>query len=109
MSTQPNIVNDLSALTKIPNKALVELTHKIILCLGSIIADAKIQGEQVVIINIGIGTLSVDLLDMQCKFVPSKELKTTLRSCLTNSIDPLELEVEQTLINKLMSFCEEAL
>jgi hypothetical protein len=83
------------------------LAHKANLCIGSIISDAKEANEQAVIINIGIGTLSIDLIDMQCKFVPSKELKTTIKTSLQSNQDPLELELEQTLIEKLLTICEE--
>lgn len=109
MSTQQNIVNDISTLTKIPNKTLNELVHKINLCIGSIIADAKNNGEQAVIINIGIGTLSIDLINMQSKFVPSKDLKATIKQGVTSGIDPLECTLEQTLAEKLVNFCNEVL
>lgn len=107
MATQPNIISDISTLTRVPNKVLTELAHKANLCIGSIISDAKEANEQAVIINIGIGTLSIDLIDMQCKFVPSKELKTTIKMSLQSNQDPLELELEQTLIEKLLTICEE--
>jgi hypothetical protein len=107
MATQPNIISDISTLTRVPNKVLAELAHKANLCIGSIISDAKEANEQAVIINIGIGTLSIDLIDMQCKFVPSKELKTTIKTSLQSNQDPLELELEQTLIEKLLTICEE--
>ncbi len=107
MATQPNIISDISTLTRVPNKVLAELTHKVNLCVGNIISDAKEAGEQAVIINIGIGTLSVDLIDMQCKFVPSKELKATIKASLHSKQDPLELELEQTLIEKLLAICNE--
>ena len=110
MAGQHNLTNDLSVLTKIPNKTLNDLAHKMNLCIGSIISDAKLAGDPAVVINIGIGTLSVDLIDMQCKFVPSRELKTTIKNCVTDGPrDPLELALEQALINKLMNFCDEVL
>ena len=109
MASQPNIISDLSTLTRVPNKTFTELTHKINLCIGSIIAEAKAKGEQAVIINIGIGTLSIDLIDMQCKFVPSRELKTTIKTCLTSEIDPLECVLEQALTEKLIHFVDEVL
>lgn len=109
MSNQTNIVTDISTLTRIPNKTLMELVHKLNLCIGSIIADAKAKGDQAVIINIGIGTLSIDLIDMQCKFLPSKELKSTIKSCITNQVDPLELALEQALTEKLVHFVEEVI
>lgn len=109
MATQPNIISDISTLTRVPNKVLAELTHKANLCIGNIISEAKEAGEQTVIINIGIGTLSVDLIDMQCKFVPSKELKSTIKASLQGEKDLLELELEQTLIDRLLIICEEVL
>lgn len=107
MANQPNIITDISTLTHIPNKTLNELSHKITLCIGSIIAEAKQKGESAVIINIGIGTLSVDLVSMQCKFVPSRELKATIKSCMTTNIDPLELVLEEALAEKLGHFLDE--
>lgn len=109
MSNQPNIITDLSTLTRVPNKTLTELAHKTNLCIGSIIAEAHAKGEQAVIINIGIGTLSIDLIDMQCKFVPSRELKSTIKSCMTTKADPLDLALERTLAEKLSNFVDEVL
>ena len=109
MATQPNIINDISTLTRVPNKVLTDLTHKANLCIGSIIAEAKAKGENAVIINIGIGTLSIDLISMQCKFLPSRELKTTIKNCIATEIDPLELVLEEALIEKLTHFLDEVL
>lgn len=107
MSNQPNIITDLSTLTHIPNKTLVELSHKITLCIGSIIAEAKLKGESAVLINIGIGTLSIDLISMQCKFVPSRELKATIKNCMSTEVDPLELALEEALVERLEHFLDE--
>ncbi len=109
MNGQPNLINDVGTLLKIPNKVSTELVSKANLCIGSIINDAKLAGEQAVIINIGIGTLSVDLIDMQCKFVPSKDLKNAIKASITNNIDPLEKDLEETLVNKLVTAVEEAI
>lgn len=109
MATQPNVINDLSTLTRVPNKVLTELTDKVNLCIGSIISDAKTAGEQTVIINIGIGTLSIDLIDMQCKFIPSKDLRAAIKNSLNSEKDPLELALEQTLIDKLLTICDEVM
>ena len=51
MATQPNLISDISTLTRVPNKVLTELAHKSNLCIGNIISDAKDAGEQAVIIN----------------------------------------------------------
>jgi hypothetical protein len=109
MATQINIVNDVSTLLRIPTKVSRELTDKACLCIGSAICDAKRSGETQVSIGIGIGTLSVNLLDMQCKFVPGKNLKTAIKAALNSKVDPLELVLEQAFADKLLSICEEVL
>ena len=109
MASQPNIITDLSTLTKVPNKTLTELVHKINLCIGSIISEAKTKGEQAVIINIGIGTLSIDLIDMQCKFIPNKMLKTAIKTGLSSEIDPVELMLEKAFADKLLAICDEVI
>ena len=109
MAVQPNIISDISTLTRVPNKILTELVSKVNLCIGNIISEAKEAGDQTVIINIGIGTLSVDLIDMQCKFVPSKELRSTIKNSLASKKDPLELALEKALADKLISICEEVI
>lgn len=109
MATQLNALNDLGTLLKLPNKVMTELITKECLCIGNIIHEANRQGEQAVVINIGLGTLSVNLLDMQCKFIPGKELKNAIKRSLTSDIDPLELELEQMLIDKLIAVCEEVI
>lgn len=107
MANQANIISDLSVLTKVPNKTLLELVHKLNLCIGSIIADAKTRGEQAVIINIGLGTLSIDLIDMQCKFIPSKDLKNVIKTSISDGVDPLELALEQAMTDKLTQYIHE--
>lgn len=106
MNSKPNVINDLGVLLKIPSKTLSELTDKLNLCIGSSIHDAIIANETTTQINIGIGILSINLTDMQCKFIPSKDLKSTIKRCISEKVDPLELELEQLLINKLITACE---
>ena len=109
MAVQTNIVADVNNLLRIPTKVSNELVSKACLCISSAISEAKARGEQQVTISIGIGYLSVNLLDMQCKFVPGKELKTAIKKSLDSSVDPLELILEQTFIDKLLQMCEEVL
>lgn len=109
MATQTNIVTDVSNLLRIPTKVSNELVAKACLCIGSAISEAKAKGETQVTVGIGIGYLSVNLVDMQCKFVPGKELKTSIKRALDSQIDPLELLLEQTFADKLLAMCEEVL
>lgn len=108
MTTQ-NAINDVGTLLRIPNKSLEELSNKINLCIGSIINDALIANEKTVVINIGIGTLSINLVDMQCKFIPSKNLKATIKRSLDTKIDPIECTLEKALADKLIAACAEVI
>lgn len=109
MTSQPNVINDLSSYTKIPNKILQELVHKLNLCIGSAIHDAIINEESAIVINVGIGSLSVNLTDMQCKFIPSKDLKTCIKNGVESKVDPVEFALEQALVDKLLAISEEAI
>lgn len=109
MALQSNIINDVGTLLKIPTKVTTELTDKACLCIGSIIYDAKRKGEVQTTINLGIGTLSVDLMDMQCKFIPGKNLKAAIKESLTLEQDPLELTLEKAFADRLLAICEEVL
>ena len=109
MATQPNIMSDVGTLLKIPTKITTELTDKACLCIGSAISEAKRKGETKTVINIGIGALSVNLVDMQCKFVPGKNLKTAIKNALASQVDPLELALEQMFAEKLLAICDEVI
>ena len=109
MATQPNIIYDVGTLLKIPAKVTAELVDKACLCIGGAISEAKDNGETQVVLNIGIGSLSVNLVDMQCKFVPGKNLKTAIKSAIDSHSNPVEAAVEQAFIDKLLTICEEVL
>jgi hypothetical protein len=109
MATQTNIITDVNSLLRLPTKVSNELVAKSCLCIGSAISEAKSRGETQTTVSIGIGYLSVNLVDMQCKFVPGKELKTAIKKALDSQIDPLELMLEQAFSDKLLVMCEEVL
>lgn len=108
-TNQVNVIDDLGTVTKVPNKILNELVHKLNLCIGSAIHDAILNKEQVILLNVGMGTLSVSLTDMQCKFIPGKDLKTVIKNSINEKVDPLELELEDALVQKLINICDEAI
>lgn len=109
MANQINIMNDVGTLLRLPTKVTTELTNKACLCIGSAISAAKNRGESQIIVNIGIGTLSVNLLDMQCKFIPGKTLKAAIKDSLASQVDPLELTLEKVFADKLLAVCEEVI
>lgn len=109
MAAQINIMNDVGTILKIPTKVSNELTEKACLCIGSAISEAKRNGETQVVVGIGIGTLSVNLVDMQCKFVPGKNLKTAIKDALATENNPLEITLENIFAEKLIALCSEVL
>jgi hypothetical protein len=109
MATQVNIVNDVGTLLRIPSKVSNELVDKACLCIGSTINEAKRNGETQTTIGIGIGTLSINLVDMECKFVPGKNLKNAIKDALASQEDQLEIELEKILADKLLTICSEVL
>lgn len=109
MPTQSNIVKDLSTLSQIPLKVLTEVYKKEALCIGSAIHDAVLAKDDIAILNIGIGTLSIEISTGQCKFLPSKELKQTIKRSLEKKVDPVEMYLEKEIIDKLLIACEEVL
>lgn len=109
MTAQTNIIMDVSTLLRLPTKVTNELVSKACLCISSAICEAKAKGETQVAVNIGIGYLSINLVDMQCKFVPGKELKASIKKALDSQIDPLEIVLEQALADKLIAMCDEVL
>lgn len=109
MATQTNIMSDVGTLLKMPTKITNELISKACLCIGSAISEAKKSGAAQVTVNIGIGALSIHLQDMQCKFIPTKELKNTIKNALDTQTDPLELVLEKAFVDKLLAICEEVL
>jgi hypothetical protein len=109
MAAQINIINDVGTILKIPTKVSNELTEKACLCIGNAISEAKHSGETQVAVSIGIGTLSVNLIDMQCKFIPSKNLKTAIKDALATEENPLEVALEKAFAEKLIALCSEVL
>jgi hypothetical protein len=109
VTNQINITNDVCTLLRVPTKVSKELVDKACLCIGSTICDAKRRGETQITVGIGIGTLSINLLDMQCKFVPGKNLKTAIKNALSAQTDPLEIALERSFADKLLAVCEEVL
>ena len=109
MAAQTNIITDVNTLLRLPAKVTNELVTKACLCIGSTISEAKANGETQITVGIGIGSLSVNLADMQCKFVPGKELKTAIKRALDSQADPLELTLEQAFADKLLAMCEEVI
>lgn len=108
MATQTNIVKDVSSLTKIPTKTLNDILYRFALCIGSAVHEALLNKEDAAVLSIGLGTLSIDLNTKKLKFLPSRELSSTIKRGLDEGIDPLEASIGQDVVDKLLQICDEA-
>ena len=98
-----DIVKDTSTLTTIPEKTLRKLTTKIIYCICDAVKDLQQTEEHSVDLDIGIGTLSIGLINdsIYYKFTPSSELEENVKSTVLNEQNLLEDALEAALVERL--------
>ena len=107
---KPNIVKDINSILVVYKAIIESYECTDVVCLATnAINEAKNNGDTQTTVNIGIGTLSVNLIDMQCKFVPGKNLKAAIKQALASQLDPVELMLEQAFTDKLLAICEEVI
>lgn len=106
---QQHILSDISTLTRVPNKIMDYLSDMAVICITSAISDAKLNQQDKLLLNIGIGTLAVDLISMEVKFIPSKELKKNIRAVVSGEEmeDPVITYIGDEMVKKLCNICEE--
>lgn len=108
---QQNLIRDISALTAVSNKTLNKIVDVAELCFCDYINELDITNEDVVNIDIGIGTLSLLLMDdsMQYQFTPSYRLEQQLINTIENKISPLVNSAQSNLEHKLRTTYKELL
>lgn len=98
-------ISDLSCLTTIPKDSLSKLSEKLVYCIADAVAEAQKTGQPAVDIDIGIGTLSIGLVDDVAKYklVPSDSLQSAVRYAIVDEQNLLERKLEQALVTKITS------
>ena len=98
-----NVISDLSVLTTIPENTFNKLVRKINYIICDSVIDAKLDSDNLLELNLGIGTLYIQVASDQCKykFLPSNDLNNLLKNTLETGENPLENILENSLINKL--------
>ena len=102
-----NIVNNVSSVTGIPQSTMNSLFNKVGMCIAHNCTTAfKIDDS--VSADIGIGTLCIGKCEdgIRYKFIPNKELEEAICDA-SDGIDSMEIEVENTLANRIMSTYKE--
>lgn len=98
-----NIVKDTSVLTTIPEKAIKKIIDKMIYSINEAIVEAEITGDDIVELDIGLGTLLIRFEDgsIQYKFIPGDKLEETVKNSFINKQNLLEDALDTSLVNKL--------
>lgn len=98
-----NIVKDTSVLTTIPEKAIKKIIDKMIYSINEAIVEARITGDDIVEMDIGLGTLFIRLEDdsIQYKFIPGEKLEETVKNSFINKQNLLEDALDTSLVNKM--------
>ena len=104
-----HLLKDLSSLTLIKDKIFDKLTSTSELCIGDYLNELDLVGEDVLHINIGIGTISMLVIDdeIQYAFKPSTTLESTIIHTIENKQSPLVTAAEINLDTKITSTFKE--
>lgn len=99
-----DIMEDVSAITTIPKDSLNKIVEKQTWCICHALQESKLNYENIVEINIGIGSLLISDQDevVKYKFIPSETLEEAINETLKSGKSPLELKLEKSLINKIV-------
>lgn len=100
-----NLNEDLSALTTIPTSALNKLSDRSVLCICNCVEESILKGENLIEVNIGVGTLQILLEggNLKYRFLPSKTLDNNIKNTVVDKKNPLTAAVEESLVRKILN------
>ena len=98
-----NLNQDLADLTTIP-KLQIDNLNKIqnsLIC--HYVAEAKQNGEDLIVIDIGLGTVSIKLEqeEIKYKFTPSHKLEVGVKHTVTHGESPLVVDAETVIRDRI--------
>lgn len=104
-----DLIKDVSTLTTIPEKYLEKLLDKFHYAICDNIVEGVLEGKSLIELNIGIGTLYINILEnsVKYKFVPSPKLESNIRDIIIKETNPLELKLESNLVDKITNIYKE--
>lgn len=99
-----SLINDLATITTIPPNSLQRLKEKEIYIICNDVEESTLQNKNITEINIGIGTLIIEVKDnsINYKFIPSSKLEKNLISTIINKKNPLTYAMEESLANRIV-------
>ena len=98
-----NIVKDVSALSTIQDKVIYKLLDKFTYSICEAVEEAVIADDDVVVLDIGIGELTIKLSEdgIRYKFIPSQKLEEGVKNTFIYRQNLLEKTLEESLVNRL--------
>ena len=106
-----NLIDNLNKLTFIKNSILHKLVNISENCICDYVLECMLDDETVTPIDIGIGTLYVNISnnELQYKFIPNKKLEKKLIRTVNNQESPLIESIESNLNDKIVNTYKELL
>ncbi len=106
---EQNLITDLSATTAVTPKLLNKLSNVAMLCICDYLNDLDMSSEDILNVDIGIGTISFLVVDntIQYTFQPSKELEENIIDTMENKMSPLTDKIEQNLEKRILATYKE--
>lgn len=100
-----NLTEDLSTITTIQVTTLNKIIQKITWIIADAVENAVINKEDLVEIDIGIGTLKIkyDNQTVKYKFVPKQVLEETINKTIVTEQNPLKIALETSLADKMVN------
>lgn len=97
-----NLINDLSAVTTMKESSLNKLSDTARMCIAHCVKESLLNLEDCTEIDVGIGLLTILIIDDDIKFVftPSKKLEKSISNSINGS-DELEHEMENSIKIKI--------
>lgn len=100
-----NLIEDLSKLTTIPQKALDKLVEKSMWIICDDVQESCLESNVLTTIDLGIGKLLIDTSNdaIRYKFIPNCDLDNALKKVIIDDINPLKNTLELALVNKILN------
>lgn len=100
-----NLIHDLQSITQIKKFVFDKCTDIGNVVIGDYINELDLNNEQVLDIDIGIGVISMLVLEDTIKymFTPAPELESTIITAIENKESPVVKHLEAKLNQKVMS------
>lgn len=98
-----DLITDMSLLTTIPESTLKKLAEKAKYIICHDVEESCLSENDVTDINIGIGTIKIKNTEegVKYRFVPSSNLETSIMDTIACGKSPLEIAVEDAIVERL--------